>query len=136
MPSEPRLRPTSGAIPRKRTSQPRGAAGTAPPQEPACCPGATAPSPSGLVAEGLEDPAHGQGGRERSTVPGTDTGGGSEGRGSRDGLGARPHSQGAVCAGARTCAVKSSGVSGRRWGTRHQAAEPNPHYLTVRELVP
>lgn len=27
------------------------------------------PSPSGLVAEGLEDPAHGQGGRERSTVP-------------------------------------------------------------------
>lgn len=44
MPSEPRLRPTSGAIPRKRTSQPRGAAGTAPPQEPACCLGATAPS--------------------------------------------------------------------------------------------
>lgn len=94
------------------------------------------PSPSGLVAEGLEDPAHGQGGRERSTVPGTDTGGGSEGRGSRDGLGARPHSQEAVCAGARTCAVKSSGVSGRRWGTRHQAAEPNPHYLIVRVLVP
>lgn len=27
------------------------------------------PSPSGLVAEGLEDPAHGQGGRERSTFP-------------------------------------------------------------------